>query len=132
MDDSVIGILITVVGLAVVIAMIAGIWKVFEKAGRPGWGCLIPIYNVILLLGMAGKPIWWIVLLIIPLVSIIVVIMINLELAKNFGKSTGYGLGLALLPMFFYPMLGFSDARYQGTPAFMSGSALGSRLFEVI
>ena len=117
MDDSVIGILITVVGLAVVIAMIAGMWKVFEKAGRPGWGCLIPIYNVILLLGMAGKPIWWIVLLIIPLVSIIVVIMINIELAKNFGKSTGYGLGLALLPMFFYPMLGFSDARYQGPPA---------------
>ena len=117
MDDSVVGILIAVVGLAVAIAMIAGIWKVFEKAGRPGWGCLIPIYNVILLLGMAGKPIWWIVLLIIPLVSIIVVIMINLELAKNFGKSTGYGLGLALLPMIFYPMLGFSDARYQGPAA---------------
>ena len=117
MDDSVVGILFTVVGLAVVIAMIAGIWKVFEKAGRPGWGCLIPIYIVILLLGMAGKPLWWIVLLIVPLVSIIISIMINIEVAKNFGKSTGYGLGLALLPMFFYPMLGFSDARYQGPAA---------------
>ena len=66
---------------------------------------------------MAGKPLWWIVLLIVPLVSIVISIMINIEVAKNFGKSTGYGLGLALLPMFFYPMLGFSDARYQGPAA---------------
>ncbi len=117
MDDSVVGVLLTVVGLVLVIALIAGAWKVFEKAGRPGWGCLIPIYNVILLLGMAGKPLWWIVLMFVPLVSVVVAILLNIEVAKNFGKGTGFGFGLAILPMIFYPMLGFSEARWQGPPA---------------
>ena len=117
MDQGVVQIIAGVVTLAVVIAMIVGVWQVFVKAGRPGWGSLIPIYNVVLLLGMAGKPLWWIVLMLIPLVSIVVAIMVNIEVAKNFGKSTAFGLGLSFLPMFFYPMLGFGDARYQGPVA---------------
>jgi hypothetical protein len=89
-------------------------WKVFEKAGRPGWGCLVPIYNLILLLGIAGKPTWWIVLMLIPGVSLIVAILISIEVAKKFGQGTGYGVGLGLLPMIFYPMLGFGPAQYEG------------------
>jgi Family of unknown function (DUF5684) len=112
MDDSLFVSLFGIVALVVVIVTIGGVWKVFEKAGRPGWGCLIPIYNVILMLGMPSKPLWWIVLLIIPLVSIVITIMIHIEIAKTFGKSARYSVGLALLPMIFYPMLGFSDARY--------------------
>ena len=73
-------------------------WKVFVKAG----------------LVMAGKPTCWIVLFRIPLVSLVAAVLVSIEIAKKFGQATGYGLGLAFLPMFFYPMLGFGDAQYQG------------------
>ena len=113
MDDFV-SVIFGILVIAVCVAMIAGMWKVFVKAGQPGWGCLVPIYNVILLLGMAGKPTWWIVLFLIPLVSLIAAVLVSIEIAKRFGQSTGYGIGLALLPMFFYPMLGFGSAQFQG------------------
>jgi len=87
----------------------------FTKAGKPGWASIIPIYNAIVLLEIAGKPIWWIVLLFIPLVNFIVIIIVVIDLAKNFGKGTGFGLGLAFLPFIFYPILGFGDAKYRGT-----------------
>lgn len=113
MEDFV-SVIFGILVIAVCVAMIAGMWRVFVKAGQPGWGCLVPIYNLILLLGMAGKPTWWIVLYLIPVVSLVAVVMVSIEIAKKFGQGTGYGLGLAFLPMFFYPMLGFGDAQYQG------------------
>ncbi|MSV32258.1 MAG: signal peptidase I [Bryobacterales bacterium] len=113
MDDFV-PVIFGILAIAVCVAMIAGIWKVFVKAGQPGWGCLVPIYNLILLLGMAGKPTWWIVLFLIPLVSLVAAVLVSIEIAKKFGQGTGYGLGLAFLPMFFFPMLGFGSAQYQG------------------
>ncbi len=113
MDDFV-SVIFGILVIAVCVAMIAGMWKVFVKAGQPGWGCLVPIYNLILLLGMAGKPTWWIVLFLIPLVSLVAAVLVSIEIAKKFGQGTGYGLGLAFLPMLFYPMLGFGSAQYQG------------------
>lgn len=112
-----IGIVMMLVWLAVVIGIIAGIWKVFVKAGKPGWACLIPIYNIVVLLQIVGRPIWWLVLLLIPIVSLVVAIIISIDMAKSFGKGTGYGIGLALLGFIFYPMLGFGDAKYQGPSA---------------
>src|SRR5476651_1733903 len=90
---------------------VAGIWKVFVKAGKPGWAAIIPIYNVIVLLEIAGKPIWWILLLLIPLVNLVIAILVSIEVAKKFGKGTGFGVGLALLGFIFYPILGFGDAQ---------------------
>ncbi|HRH96867.1 MAG TPA: DUF5684 domain-containing protein, partial [Prosthecobacter sp.] len=58
----------TIVLLAVVVVMIAAMWKVFTKAGEPGWACLVPIYNIIVYLKISGKPVWWIILFIIPFV----------------------------------------------------------------
>ena len=109
-----IGIVMMLVWLVVVIGIIAGIWKVFVKAGKPGWACLIPIYNIVVLLQIVGRPIWWLVLLIIPIVSIVVAIIVSIDMAKSFGKGTGFGIGLALLGSIFYPMLGFGDAKYEG------------------
>ena len=100
--------------LALCILVIAGMWKVFAKAGEPGWACLVPIYNLVVLLKIAGKPLWWFVLCLIPFVNFVVIILISISLAENFGKGAGFGIGLALLPMFFYPMLGFGDASYSG------------------
>jgi hypothetical protein len=107
------GAVILVVQLAVIILAIVGMWKVFEKAGKPGWGAIIPIYNIVLLLEIVGKPIWWIILLFIPCVGIVVTLILFLELAKCFGKSAGFGIGLFLLGFIFFPMLGFSDAKYR-------------------
>jgi hypothetical protein len=109
-----IGLVLTVVYLAIVVTIIAGVWRVFTKAGKPGWAAIVPIYNVIVLLEIAGKPLWWILLLLIPLVNLIILILVGIEVAKNFGKGAGFGLGLTFLGFIFYPMLGFGDAQYQG------------------
>ena len=100
--------------LAIGVVVIAGMWATFAKAGKPGWAAIIPIYNIIVLLEVAKRPLWWIVLFIIPFVNIIAIIIASLDVAKNFGKSGGFGVGLALLPFIFYPILGFGSARYQG------------------
>ena len=111
---AVVGLVMMVVYLAIMVLIIAGMWKVFVKAGKPGWACLIPIYNVIVLLEIAGKELWWIILLLIPFVNFVVLILVGIAIAEKFGKGAGFGVGLALLPMVFYPILGFGDARYQG------------------
>jgi hypothetical protein len=108
------GMVFFVVCLALVIVIIAGMWKTFEKAGEPGWACIIPIYNIVVLLKIAGKPLWWILLMLIPGVNLIVAILVSIAVAENFGKGAGFGIGLALLGAIFYPILGFGDARFQG------------------
>jgi hypothetical protein len=104
-----------IVWLGLIALVVAGWWKLFVKAGEPGWAAIVPIYNLIVLIKIAGKPIWWIVMAIIPCLNIIFLILVALEIAKAFGKDVGYAIGLFLLPMVFYPLLGFSNAQYQGT-----------------
>lgn len=94
--------------------VIAGMWKMFVKAGQPGWAAIVPIYNIIVLIQIAGKPLWWIVLLFIPLINFIAAILLSIAVAEKFGKGAGFGLGLAFLGFIFYPILGFGDARYRG------------------
>ncbi len=100
--------------LALIVAVLAGLWATFAKAGKPGWAAIVPIYNIIVLLEIAKRPLWWIVLFIIPFVNFIAAIIVSLDVAKNFGKSGAFGVGLALLPFIFYPILGFGSDRYQG------------------
>lgn len=96
------------------VIMIVSMWKIFVKAGKEGWAAIIPIYNTIVELEIIGKPIWWIVLMFIPVANFVVFIIISLELAKVFGKSAGFGILLAFFPFIGYPMLAFGDAKYQG------------------
>lgn len=108
---------VMIVYLILIVLTIAGMWKVFEKAGEPGWAAIIPIYNIIILLKIAGKPMWWIILFLIPLVNFIAIIMVSIAVAERFGKGAGFGLGLAFLPFIFYPLLGFGDGRYSAAPS---------------
>jgi hypothetical protein len=108
------GFVVLIIQLVVLVLIVAGFWKTFEKAGKPGWGAIIPIYNAVLLLEIAGKPIWWIILFFIPIVNFVIAIIVSIEVAKKFGKGTGFGLGLAFLGFIFYPILGFGDAKYIG------------------
>ena len=103
--------------LAVAVVQIAGMWKVFEKADQPGWGAIIPIYNVYLLLQIVGRPAWWLVLFLVPFVNFIIQLIVSIDVAKSFGEGTGYGIGIFLLPIIFYPLLGFGDSEYQGPAA---------------
>ena len=107
----------SLVGLVVGLLVIAGLWKIFAKAGKPGWAAIIPIYNLIVLLQIAGKPLWWIVLFLIPVVNIVAAVMVFVSVAKAFGKGTGFAIGMLLLGPIFIPILGFGSAKYIGTPA---------------
>ena len=103
--------------LTVMILIIAGCWKVFTKAGQPGWASIIPIFNVYIWCKIVGRPGWWVILLLIPFVNFIIGIILSIDLAKSFGKGVGFGLGLALLGFIFWPILGFGSAQYQGPAA---------------
>jgi uncharacterized membrane protein YhaH (DUF805 family) len=108
------GLLGFLIRLVLFIAMICGMWKVFEKADKHGWAALIPIYNFIVLFQIIGRPWWWVLLLFIPLVNIVVYIIVKINLAKSYDKGVLFGLGLAFLPFIFYPILGFGNATYKG------------------
>ncbi|KAB2878540.1 signal peptidase I [bacterium] len=105
-------VIIALIYLAIVVLMIASLWIIFTKAGKPGWACLIPIYNIIVLLEIVGKPWWWLLLMLIPLLQIVFIIIVIHNLSLSFGKSTGFTVGLILLGVVFYPMLAFGDATY--------------------
>jgi len=94
--------------------MIAAMWKVFSKAGQPGWAVIIPIYNIYIMCKVAGRPGWWVLLMFIPFVNLIIAIILTIDIAKNFGQGVGFGIGLIILPFIFYPILGFGSAQYQG------------------
>jgi len=102
-----------VVWCALILAVVASMWVVFTKAGEPGWACLVPIYNAVVMCRIAGKPWWWILLMMIPLVNFVVIIILFIAFAKNFGKGTGFALGLVFLGFIFFPMLAWGDAKFQ-------------------
>jgi len=108
-----VGILV-VVYIAVIVFEIAALWMVFVKASEAGWKAIIPIWNTLIILKIVGRPWWWILLFLIPIVNIVVFIIVYLDLAKSFAKSTGFAVGLILLGFIFLPILGFGPASYVG------------------
>lgn len=103
-------ILIAASAILVIIAK----WRIFEKAGQPGWASIIPYFNFIIMLKIVGKNIWWVLWLFVPIANVVVYIWVTNLLAKRFGQNEGFTLGLILLPFIFYPILGFGNARFQG------------------
>jgi hypothetical protein len=106
-----------IIVLAVYVLVVIGWWKIFTKAGQPGWAAIIPLYNIYTLLKVVGRPGWWLILYFIPLVDFVIHIIVNLDLARSFGKSAGYALGLLFLPVIFYPILGLGSSKYVGPAA---------------
>ena len=101
-------------GMAIAIFVLVAMWKVYQKAGKPGWAAIIPIYNIIVWLRIAGRSGWWIILLLIPIVGAVIAIVVSIDLARKFGKGAGFGLGLAFLGFIFYPILAWGSAEYSG------------------
>lgn len=114
-----------IVYFAICIVLIAAQWKIFEKAGKPGWASIVPIYNIIVLLEIVKKPTWWVILFLIPFVNIVILAIVCIQLAKAFGKGTGFGIGLLLLSIVCFPILGFGDAVYEGTSNDNNPSQIG-------
>ena len=110
------GVIGFVIWLAVMVFFIYCGWKIYTKAGQPGWAVIIPIYNIIVMLKIIGKPWWWIFGFLIPFVNFLVMILLAVNLAKVFGKGTGFAIGLILLSFIFYPILAFGDATYTAPP----------------
>lgn len=112
--ESTIPSFLIIVWLAIIVFIIAAQWKIFEKAGQPGWACIIPIYNIYIMLKIVGKPGWWLLLFLIPFVNFVFLIWTINLISKSFGKDVGFTVGLILLGIVFWPILGFGSAAYQG------------------
>ncbi|MDZ4795020.1 MAG: DUF5684 domain-containing protein [Bacteroidota bacterium] len=100
--------------LAFVVFVIAAMWKVFEKAGQPGWAAIIPIYNIYIMTKIGGKPGYWTLLCFIPFVNLIFLIWLYNMISKSFGKDEGFTAGLIFLGIIFWPILAFGSAKYLG------------------
>ena len=107
--------------LAFSILLATGTWYMYEKAGEPGWASLIPIYNLIVMCRIGGKPGWWVVMmLLVPIANIVFFIMLLNAIAKNFGKGPGFTVGLVFLQQIFFAILGYGDASYTNSAADVS------------
>jgi hypothetical protein len=109
--------IVWIIYIAVIVLIVAGFWKVFTKAGEAGWQSIIPIWNIIVLLRIVGRPWWWLILYIIPLVGFVISAIVAQDVAKSFARGVGFGIGLWLLSPIFYPILGFGDSAYKGPAA---------------
>ena len=94
--------------------IIIAMWKIYVKAGQEGWKAIIPIYNTYILLKIVGKPGWWLLLMLIPIVNLVILIWVYNMLSKSFGKGEGFTIGLLLFGIIFFPILGFGKSVYLG------------------
>ncbi len=101
-----------IVVLAITLIMVVSLWKLFTKAGKPGWASIVPVYNTIMLLEVAGRPAWWFLLAFVPFFGIWVEIVVILDFVKSYGKSTGFGVFAIFFPYIAFPILAFSKAQY--------------------
>ena len=107
---------VTLLSFAVAILGIVAMWKIFEKAGEPGWAAIIPFYNIYVLFKITWGSGWKFLLLLIPFANIVIAIITMVKLAKAFGKSGGFAVGLIFLSVIFYCILAFDQSQYQGVP----------------
>jgi len=98
--------------MLIAVLMLVSLWKIFVKAGKAGWASLIPFYNTIVMLEIVKLPIWYILLMFVPIVNVIISVVIMAKMAKVFGKGTGFVLGMLFLPLIFYPILAFDKSEY--------------------
>ncbi len=112
-----IGVGVWLVFCAFIIFELVAMWRVFEKAGESGWAAIIPIYNTYVLLRIAGRPGWWLLLFLVPIVNLVIGVIVLIDVAKRFGRGVGFAMGLLFLGFIFWPILAFGDATASPLPA---------------
>ena len=105
---------ILIIILIIVIVPIIAMWKLFDKANKPGWAAIVPIYNIIVFMEIIGKPWWWLFLWLIPYLNLIWIIWSWNLMVKSFGKTEGFTVGVILLGIIFIPILAFGGSEYIG------------------
>jgi|SRR6267378_5934124 len=100
--------------MAVMVLTVAAMWRIFSKAGEAGWKALIPIYGAVVFNRIVGRPGWWVLLMMIPVVNIVIAMIECADLARVFGKGIGYALGLIVLTPLYLMALAFGPATYVG------------------
>ncbi len=105
---------VSIAQVALVTIVVASLWQIFVKAGRPGWAALVPFYNVMVLAEITGRPWWWVLLVFIPVINLIVLLLLTVDLARSFGRGLGFAVGMVFLPFIFFPLLAFGSAEYEG------------------
>ncbi len=127
--DMVIAVLSLLFGFALLFVALAASWKIYAKAGQPGWAALIPFYNIVVFLKIVGRPGWWLLLWFVPVVNVVISLMLMHDLSRAFGKGIGFTLGLIFLSPIFMLLLAFGPAQYVGVridePAVVPGATLG-------
>lgn len=103
-----------VISLIILILTLVGYWKMFVKAGKPGWASIIPFYNMYCMYDIAWGSGWMFLLTFVPCVNFVITIMMCFKLAKAYGQGTGFGFGLLFFPTIFALILGFGKAEYVG------------------
>ena len=106
-----------VVGVIAYVVGALGLMGVFAKAGKPGWAAFVPIYNLIVLLEVVGRPLWWFILFLIPGVNVVAMIIVMNDLSKSFGHEVGFTVGLVLLTVVFTWILWLGSSTYRGPAA---------------
>lgn len=100
--------------LALSVFILVAMWKVYAKAGKPGWACLVPFYNTYCLFEIAFGNGWLFLLTFVPCVNFVFLIMLYFKLAKAFGQGVGFGFGLLFLSPIFFAILAFGKSQYVG------------------
>ena len=121
-DGGMLSTMLVLIG-AVYLFFLVATWKLYSKAGRPGWASLIPIYTTVVFCRICGRSGWLTLALMIPGVNVIVSIMLSVDLARVFGRGTGFALGLIFLSPIFFPILAFGSSRYVGRQSGRSAMA---------
>jgi len=121
-----IGATFVIIYFGLIILSIVGMWKTFEKAGKPGWAALIPFYNIYIMIEIVGKPAIWLLWCIIPCVSIVFAVWLTNLISKSYGKEEGFTVGLIFLPFIFWPILGFGNSVYVGPSAAEAQQGFGN------
>ena len=116
---------IAAIAIAVLLTVVP-MWRIFRRAGRPGWAAIVPIFSQYTLCEVVGRPVWWLIWLLIPYLNIVFWLIFAIDLARAFGRSTGFGVGMWLLPIIFVPILGYGSAPYLGPRA--AGAGLDDRV----
>ncbi|WP_309135488.1 DUF5684 domain-containing protein [Cellulomonas sp.] len=110
----VVSVVASVVVYVVVAIALAG---VFRKAGEPAWQAFVPVLNTLVLLRVAGRPLWWFLLLLVPVLNVVVLVVVWNDVSRSFGRGPGFTVGLVLLPVVFLYVLWLGDSTYRGPAA---------------
>lgn len=100
------------VALAILVLSIVATWKIFVKAGKPGWAALIPFYNIYMLVKISGHPGWWVLLYFVPIVNFVISVIVSIDLGRKFGKDPIFSVVLLWLLGIGLLILAFDSSKY--------------------